>query len=295
MDPIDIQDMTPEEVEQEARSFGWTPQEEFKGKPENWVSAEEFVDRGRKLVPILNANNKRLQRDVLTANQKVDTLSQQLVAAQTAIEKLERHYTEANKRQLEELRRSLTEQLKQAREDENVDDEVKILDQLGEVRKTLKDAEESPTPQAKNTNQQPVQPNADPVFQAWLKDNNWFGQDKKKTKLVTRIGEDLRDEGTDLKGREFLDECVRLYEEQYGEADTDDEEKNQTPQRRTPSKVEGGHNPRSTGAKSKSWESLPADAKQECLNDAEDLVGPDKRYKTLDEWKKKYASIYYGE
>lgn len=289
----EIEEMSPEEIEKEARTFGWTPEEEFKGPKDKWVSAEEFVERGRKVVPILNANNKRLQAQLLTRDQKIDTLSQQLEAATAAIGKLEKHYTEANKRQLEDLRKSLTSQLKEARENEDVESEVQLLDKLGEVRQSLAKADEKPTPPASNSNQ-PNDASQSPIFREWLKDNPWFGQDKKKTKLVTRIAEDLRDDGTELQGREFMDEAVRLYEEQYGQPSDDDEDTRQTPQRRT-GKVESAPAARSASSRSKSWESLPAEAKQECLNDADDLVGPNKRFKTLDDWKKKYAEIYHGE
>lgn len=294
----EVSEMSPEEIETEARTFGWTPEEEFRGDKSKWIPAEDFVERGRRVVPILNANNKRLQQQVLTANQKVDTLQSELAATRVAIEKLEKHYTESNKRQLEDLRNSLKSQLKEAREDGNVDDEVQILGQLQDVDKTLKETKENPTPPASNSNQTPPQPNADPVLQNWMKENkDWFGPDKKKTKEVTRIAEDLREDNPDMPTAEFLEEVMRLYDERHAPkgSDSDDEESSTPPQRRTPSKVEGAPQARSGSAKSKSWESLPADAKQACLQDADDLVGPGKRYKTLDEWKSKYATIYYGD
>jgi hypothetical protein len=79
-----------------------------------------------------------------------------------------------------------------------------------------------------------------------------------------------------------MDECLRIYEEQ-----------NQ-PAPRQHSKVEGHQSSnRSTGGKT--FASLPAEAKQACWDDVDDLVGPDKRYKTQKEWEDKYAAIYYSE
>ena len=48
-------------VEQEARTLGWVPQEEFKGDPNRWVDADTFVERGHTVMPILRKNNERLE------------------------------------------------------------------------------------------------------------------------------------------------------------------------------------------------------------------------------------------
>ena len=48
-------------VEQEARTLGWVPAEEFKGDPNRWVDAETFVERGHTVMPILRKNNERLE------------------------------------------------------------------------------------------------------------------------------------------------------------------------------------------------------------------------------------------
>lgn len=270
-----------QQLEQDASAMGWTPKDKFRGDPEKWVDAAEFIERGQHLMPILKENNKRLQRELLTRDQKIDTLTQRLDGATVALNKLEKHYTEANKRAVEVARNDLKEQLKQAREDRDVDAEVEILGSLNKLDQVVPD--QTPPDTSGTSNQD--QPAANPVFQAWLKDNSWFGPDKKKTKAVSRIAEDLRDEGSELQGREFMDECVRIYEEQQEPGHS------QEPPNQRPSKVEGAQ-PRSHST-GKTFADLPADAKAACLADADDLVGPNKRYKTLDEWKKGYASIYF--
>ena len=49
------EDATPQpaETEDKARRLGWVPKEEFKGDPENWRSADEFMARGEQLLPIV--------------------------------------------------------------------------------------------------------------------------------------------------------------------------------------------------------------------------------------------------
>lgn len=55
-----LQPIAERNYEAEARDMGWTPESEWKGdkKPVKFLSAEEFVERGETLIPILN---KRLK------------------------------------------------------------------------------------------------------------------------------------------------------------------------------------------------------------------------------------------
>jgi hypothetical protein len=267
-------------IEAEAKSMGWAPLDKFRGSPDKWVDAAEFVERGQHLMPILRENNQRLQRDLLTRDAKIDTLTQRLDGATVALEKLEKHYTEANKRAVETAKNQLKAELKQAREDDDVDAEQAILGQLDNIRDAERQAAAQP-PEKKDPPGAPEKSDLSPEFIQWQAENSWFGADKKKTKEVSRIAEDLRDEGTDLAGRAFMDECVRIYEE-----------KNSPPENQQPqSKVEGAA-PRRPGSATKGFASLPQDAKQACWADADDLVGPNKRYKTLAEWETRYAQLY---
>lgn len=263
-----------------ARELGWVPQDEFKGDPDKWVDADEFMDRAEKLMPILRANNKRLSRSLLTRTREIDTLKAQLGNATQSIAKLEKHYSDANRRAVENAKRELTDSLKQAREDNDVDAEIEIQEKLAELRasQSTPDKKEEPAPASPKAE-------VDPEFQEWAEDNDdWFGPDKKKTKAVLRIAEDLREEGETATGREFLDKCVSVYEEQQAPSS-----------RRTPSKVESGGNAPRSGSGGKSWADLPKEAQQTCLADVETFVGEGKLYKTEAEWKKHYVSIYFSE
>ncbi len=271
------------DVEQEARLMGWLPEEEFKGDKSHWVDAEEYVSKGRQVMPILLANNKRLQRELLTRDGKIDTLAQQLDGATKAIEKLEQHYSAANKRAVEVAKEQLKEELKQARSDEDVDAELAIMDKLEQLRQTPEPEKKVVPPTKDNTG-------LDPEFVEWQADNQWFNEDKKKTKLVVRIAEDLREEGDTTKGRAFYDKCVAEYERQYGDSnDTQDDDGRST------SKVAPNSRGGRRSSAAKGYDALPADAKQACLEDADALVGPNKRYKSLSDWQKKYAEIYFAE
>lgn len=275
------------DIEQTARNMGWRPQEEYKGNPEKWVSAEEFVERGEHVMPILRENNKRLQKELENTKGQINTLKQAFEESQESIKALKQHYDESTARAVEAAKRSLRDELRTARESGDTEAEFAIMDKLDELRDTERKAKETPKAKEAPKKKNDSQPNADPEVTAWYEEREWFGVDKKRTKAITRIAEDLREDGNDMVGVEFLDECERILLEQEGE-------KEEEPERRPRSKVEGTPtrgNSRSVQAKS--FASLPREAQQACLEDAERLVGKNKAFKTLDEWKAEYAKTYY--
>ncbi len=278
-----------EELIAEARNLGWVPKEEFKGNPERWTDAAEFVETGLKITPILRANNKRLQEDLLHTKNEMGTLKAELANAQTAISDLVKANTVATRRAAEAAKVSLKERIKEAREENDVDQEIELREQLDEVNAALKEPEkpapkDPPTTKAGETT-------VSPDFLAWQSEvAPWYNgnspEDKRRTKLAGRIAEDLMDEGTTLKGRAFLDEVTRLLEEQ--------EESSSTPQRRT-SKVEGSNPSARLRGGAKSWNDLPAEAKEAAMGFEGSLVGPNKAYKTVDAWRAQYTKDYFSD
>jgi hypothetical protein len=272
------------EIVQEATTMGWLPLDKFKGDKTHWVDADEYVEKGRQVMPILLANNKRLQQDLLTRDQKIGTLESQLADTKTAITKLEEHWTAANKRAVQEAKQGLLSSLKEARENDDLEAEQQILGQLDDIRLAEKEKPvEKPAPKKED---EPYTNNLSPAFVEWKKDNEWFDVDKKKTKQFLRTAEDLRDEGVTTQGAAFFKEVEEKFAELYGE------QEEQEP-RRPAAKVEGGNN-RSNTRGAKTFANLPQEAKKACHDDVDALVGPGKTYKTVKEWEDDYAKIYYS-
>ena len=270
-------------IEKEAKAMGWVPEESFRGNKEHWVDAEAFVEKGRHVIPIMVENNKRLHRELLTRDEKIGNLETSLNSATTAIEKLEQHYTLANQRSVANAKIQLRNELKEAREDNDIDAEITIQEKLAALNDVK--PEEAKKEEKK---EQPQDQALSPEFREWQIDNSWYGTDKKKTKAILRIAEDLRDEGNTETGTLFMDTCVAELERlsptpRYEES----------PEHRT-SKVEGG-NSRSNTRTGTAFADLPKDAKDACWGDVEDLVGPEKRFKTQKEWETQYAKIYFAQ
>lgn len=299
-DDIDTGNGPDEATIKAAKEMGWTPQDKFKGDPANWVDADEFVRRGEQLLPLLRKTNARLKHELTERDAKIDTLRAELDNVTGTLERLDAHYSAANKRAAENAINGLKEQLKQAREDGDIDKETELLDQIGlaQTEKRRLDEEEGKRQKEKEDKKNKPDPDkgkggpegVDPDLQAWQRENPWYGTDAKRTKQFTRIAEDLRDELNEAgendkySPTEFLEECKRQWDEQFGDGG---EKPGKTDTNGRTSRVSNSGGP-------KGFNNLPKEAKQACLDDADALVGEGKRYKTLDDWKADYARIYFN-
>jgi hypothetical protein len=73
---VDTQSQPEErDFEAEARSHGWTPQEEFKGDPARWVDAETFIKRADEVMPLLKKQNAHQKRELEEMKRTIKRLS----------------------------------------------------------------------------------------------------------------------------------------------------------------------------------------------------------------------------
>lgn len=278
-----------------AREMGWRPQEEYTGNPDKWVDAAEYVERGEKILPILQADRDRLRRELAKRDQKVQGLQTRLDTTVSMLEDLNGNFTQLLEQRLKAQRAELTAQLRSAVEDRDVDAELEARNQLEELNTAEKQAREkqalnkeklkgTKTP-AEESNDG-IDPAIKEEIEDWKAENSWYGgkspEDRKRTRALERVAEDLRDDGEESVGREFLDKCLAVLQEQDG-----------TGGRRPASKVEGGGNPPSTSRSGKGYNALPADAKAACDADVETFVGEGRMFQTKKEWQEYYAKHYF--
>src|SRR5215468_11286542 len=69
-----------EAVEKQARSMGWQPENEWKGKKEVWIDAAEFVKRGETFIPFLQHERKKLRGELDVERQARQRVEQELVS-----------------------------------------------------------------------------------------------------------------------------------------------------------------------------------------------------------------------
>lgn len=270
-------------TEERARNLGWVPQEEFRGDPSRWISAESFLERGEHIMPILKANNERLQQEVAGLRGQISQFQTAINEGREAIEELKKFHTEDTEKKVQLARKNLLAELKAAKKEGDTDREVDLQGELSELDAALRE-ERTPATAQPAPRQQPV---IDPEFISWEAANPWFGVDKKRTALMTAAAEELRADpkNNGLIGRRFYEaasqEASRILD---------------GGSRRT-TKVEGGGasgGGSSAGGEGRSYADLPADAKEVCERQASKLVGPNKAFKTKAEWQKHYAEQYFA-
>ena len=271
------------EVEQAAREMGWRPKEEFRGDSAKWVDAETYVSRGENFIPILRADREKLRGENAEIKAALTETQTLLQASQEAIEELKKYHTEDTARQVEKARKDLVKQLKQARDDGDVDAEVEIQDELAKIR-TAQAAPPAPAPAPKPTPAAAAP--ADPDFVAWSTTNAWFGTSPRLRGLTLGIAEEIRAKQPNLKGKAFYDQI--------------DEEMAQylDPPARGTDKVAGGRAPSggggNGGGRQKTYADLPADAKAACDSYNAKLVGPGRVHKDVASWQAAYAKDFFA-
>ncbi len=276
--------------ETKASGMGWVPVERFRGDKEKWVDAKTFVERGEQFLPILQANNRRLQEEHQRTLDEVTALKATIAESTAAVEELKRFHTESTRAAVEATKKSLLKQLAQAKKDEDVDAEVSLTDQLSEVNIALR--EEKARPEAKPAVKQESTSNGlDPAFVTWqaLPENAWFGKDRRKTNLAIAIAQDLRAAGDRSMGASFYDKVAAEVEVTMG---------GDGGAKAAPDKVgasRGGQSNSSGDAGGRSYKDLPADARAACDHQSAKLVGEGKPFKTKTEWQTYYAEQYSWE
>ena len=273
-----------------AKGMGWVEKENFRGDPNRWTDAATFLKRGDEVMPILRANNKRLEETVGLTKQQLEAQTQAFKELQGSVQQLQAFYAENAKQQAARIRRELMGELKQARKDEDVEAEVEIQSKLTKLDQAPAPA---PAPTAAPVTAPAQQPNPEqnPEYLQFVKENPWFQQDKILASAALAIGDTLVAEhrGT-LRGKAFFDEVAKQMRDRFPE---------QTGAReRGTSRVEGsrgsGGSSGGNSGSGTSFADLPSDAKAVCKQEAEKFVGPNKAFKDMASWQAEYAKIYFG-
>lgn len=155
-----------QEVEAEARETGWVPKEEFKGDPAKWRPAGEWVERGKRILTIVQPRLKK-------AEEENAALRDELRMTKKAIEEVkERSDREARERYERKLAA-----LQDAQRDAAAAGDVEEYDAIEEEKAKLKPPEPASTAKPEQAPEQKVQADADALADEWAKKNPWFDQD----------------------------------------------------------------------------------------------------------------------
>jgi hypothetical protein len=247
------------EIIAKAEKMGWTPKDQFRGDPAKWRPADEFVERGESMIPLLKAQSKRQEREIadLKAGMK------ELAEYHTKTE--QRAYAKA----LQDLREQRAAAI--AAGDGAAFDKVD-----GEIDKLKKDLEKV-TPAQQNQNDD------DPVFQEWLSRNKW-AEDEEMQLVGEAIAKSLMKKGEKATGLDLLELVTKEVKRRYPE-------KFENPRRNAAPSVEGGAGPRKGGGKT--FADMPAEARAACERMARN--GYSDKPEEAAKFKAEYVKQYFSE
>lgn len=214
-----------QKLEERAKKDGWAPEENWRGNPEDWVPAKEFLGR-QKLFDRIDSLKKALQ------SQKHDFEKDMRVISKSVAEMNEQAY----KRALGELKA----QRGLAIEDKNLE-AVEALDaEIDDTKIRMAEA-------AAQKRQTPVTQES-PDFIEWRDGNKWFVDNNEMREDAIAIGIGYAAKNQNLTEKQVYDYVSRKIEKLYPEAfgkgkvkeEEDDNETNTTERSRKVSTVETG-------------------------------------------------------
>jgi hypothetical protein len=174
----------------EAAEQGWVPQDQWKGKAEEWSDAETFVRRGREINPILR---KALKKE----RERTAALETELRATGATVAELREYLAKVEERAtanaLASLKRARTAAL-EAGDHAAAAEAEEQMDQL-------KDSP-SAVPKAKTATTQTIHPQV----QSWMDDNPWYNDDEDMKAYADGIAQRLMQAraGTTFEPKDIL-------------------------------------------------------------------------------------------
>lgn len=271
-------------TETRARDMGWQPQENWKGAPEKWVDAAEFVKRGETFVPFLQHTRKRLEGELAQERQARAMLEKRLAETESSVADVRKFSEEMAAERRERRKAEIAVELKAAREAGEDVRVAELQNELGEVVKP-------PAPPPPERRPAPTQPEVLPWVKSYVDADADFFKDPVKVAVFNTLAVQKRQAGDtrtgEVDGVAFLNEVKEAANAKLGG----------NPARRQPSKTEDSRPAgRENGGRSagQSYGDMDQAARDKCDAQEAKFVGPSKAFKTQAEWRKFFASEHFG-
>lgn len=222
------------EVERLASRVGWAPKNKWKGPPEAWRPADEFIIRGQELLRENRDAVKKLEKDFDTRLKRMDKTFAKAIEREK--EKIEREYRDRARLAVASADPTMLDAADRAR---------------NEALKDLNETMEAEAPQ-----QAQEEPNEVAEFR--LRNREWFQTDAVATAAAVALCGQLQEQFPSLPLERVLQEVETQIRQTFGKGAQKAAEAAQKPGKPV---VEGGLRPIRTASKT-GWDSLPPEAKQ---------------------------------
>lgn len=247
------------EVEQKALKMGWTPKDQFKGDPSKWRPADEFVERGENMLPIVKA--------------RVAQQAKEIQELKDAMKQFGEYHTKTEQRAYDRALTDLREQRAQAIAAADGATFDRVDEQIESLKKELEEKNKFAETKQNTDN--------DPVYVEWLGRNKW-ATDPAMEKWAYAHGKYLIDIGEAELGIDVFEKITKAAKIKYPE-------KFENQRRTSAPSVEGGVPKQRTGGKS--YADLPADARAACDRMAKNAYSTDE--KQAAKFKAEYVKNYF--
>lgn len=198
--------------EEQARTQGWRPKEEFEGDPEKWRPAREFVERGELFG-------------------KIDSMGKELKETRKALKMLQEHHTKVKETEYARAVTELKALQKKHLEEGNSDGYLEATELLTDLKAEQKAREVA----AEITPQQP-----DPRFVNWTQENQWYAKDAEMREFADSVGMGYAQRNPGIDPEDVLKYVTQQVKKTF-------KDKFVNPNREKPSSVEGASNAPSSG------------------------------------------------
>lgn len=232
------------EAEQRASRLGWVPKDQFKGDPDKWRPAEEFLDRGMNMLPLLQRDNDKLHKGMSRLEKRLEEQARTFEEFQKYNEKIEER---AYRRAKAELEAKLEASVQTG--------DVSGAKQATQELANLESERQRPVEKQK----EPEKPQVDRVFKDWMDENPWFNSDPALTGYATKVFGDLEKKMAGKSHSELLAETKKKVMEKFPEEFGINPKRESAPSVSAPNEASGA-----VRKKGKTYDDLPPDAKKAC-------------------------------
>lgn len=201
--------------EEEARSQGWKPKEEYEGDPDKWRPAKEFYERGELFG-------------------KIDSMGRELKETRKAMKMLQEHNSQIKQAEYNNALRELKALQKKHLQDGEADEYLATSELLTDLK-----AEQKAREIYKEV--QPTQ--VDPRLTAWISQNKWYETDQVMRDHADIIGQRYAASHPNEDPEDVLKVVTQEIKKRFSDKFTN-------PNRNKPGAVGGSSTPSTTAAKS---------------------------------------------
>lgn len=255
-------EQTTRDFEAEAREIGWVPEAEFKGPKEKWKPAQQFVEDGEKILPIVRSQLKRAQEELAKKDVEfTKRLERMERMSNTSMERLKAQHKA-------ELDRIQTEKLAAVEAGDTA--EYKRLDKQEKQLSEVKFDE----PEAADADPQTVQTE-------WVEKNAWYVTDFDKADEATRYSQWLAQKNPKITLKDNLEQTEAHMRKKYPELFGGTKK----PAANGHAAVDPGGDFPGAGRKEGPGAKLPPEARAQAEKDVKAGL-----YKSVDEWARVYHS-----